>query len=158
MKTNNNTTTTHTMKTTKNNKTPKAQSRPDQHTNETATAVQTEAPALSPAPAPVSDAKPRPPQIDLHLRRARRTFNVFHMVNLIKKEAPELAPLTSRVGGWLWLRFDGVQSPDITARVAQLGFHWNNNRQVWQHPCGRFYKKPASYDPRERYGEQPLAA
>jgi hypothetical protein len=100
----------------------------------------------------------RPPQIDLDLRRTRRTFNVFHMVNLIKKEAPELAPLTSRVGGWLWLRFDGVQPPDVTARVAQLGFHWNNNRQVWQHPCGRFHKNPASYDPRARYGEQPVAA
>jgi hypothetical protein len=151
MKTNNNTTTTHTMKTTRTNKTPKAQSRPDQHTNETATAV------AQPAPAP-ADAKPLPPKIDLKLRRTRRTFNVFHMVNLIKKEAPELAPLTSRVGGWLWLRFDGVQPPDVTARVAQLGFHWNNNRQVWQHPCGKFHRNPASYDPRARYGEQPLAA
>jgi hypothetical protein len=151
MKTNNNTTTTHTMKTTRTNKTPKAQSRPDQHTNETATAV------AQPAPAP-ADAKPLPPKIDLKLRRTRRTFNVFHMVNLIKKEAPDLAPLTSRVGGWLWLRFDGVQPPDVTARVAQLGFHWNNNRQVWQHPCGRFHRNPASYDPRARYGEQPLAA
>ena len=80
------------------------------------------------------------------------------MVNLIKKEAPELAPLTSRVGNWLWLSFTEKQSPDITAKISELGFHWNNNRQVWQHPCGRFHRNPVSYDPRTRYGEQPVTA
>ena len=158
MKTNNNTTTTHTMKTTRTNKTPKAQSRPDQHTNETAPAVQTEAPASTLNTQLSSAATPPAPQIDLTLRRARRTFNVFHMVNLIKKEAPELAPLTSRVGNWLWLSFTEKQSPDITAKISELGFHWNNNRQVWQHPCGRFHRNPVSYDPRTRYGEQPVTA
>jgi hypothetical protein len=26
----------------------------------------------------------------------------------------------------------------VTAELAQLGFHWNRRRQVWQHPCGQF--------------------
>jgi len=36
--------------------------------------------------------------------------------------------------------------------LAELGFHWNGDRQSWQHPCGTIPGKSATYDPRQRYG------
>jgi hypothetical protein len=36
--------------------------------------------------------------------------------------------------------------------LAELGFHWNNKRQSWQHPCGTITDERATYDPRKRYG------
>jgi len=36
--------------------------------------------------------------------------------------------------------------------LSQLGFHWNNKRQVWQHPCGTIGDEGAAYDPRKKYG------
>jgi hypothetical protein len=38
----------------------------------------------------------------------------------------------------------------VTAHLAQLGFHWNRRRRVWQHPCGRFCTG-THRDPREVY-------
>ena len=35
-------------------------------------------------------------------------------------------------------------------QLAQLGFHWNRERQAWQHPCGNF-RLSSSQDPHERY-------
>jgi hypothetical protein len=36
--------------------------------------------------------------------------------------------------------------------LSELGFHWNNTRQAWQHPCGTIAFERANYDPRKRYG------
>jgi hypothetical protein len=34
--------------------------------------------------------------------------------------------------------------------LAELGFHWNNTRQAWQHPCGQF-STGSRQDPRQKY-------
>jgi hypothetical protein len=39
----------------------------------------------------------------------------------------------------------------ITSVLAELGFHWNNARQAWQHPCGTVQHERAAFDPRKRY-------
>jgi hypothetical protein len=36
--------------------------------------------------------------------------------------------------------------------LSELGFHRNNTRQAWQHPCGTIADERADYDPRKRYG------
>jgi hypothetical protein len=36
--------------------------------------------------------------------------------------------------------------------LAEFGFHWNNARQSWQHPCGTFRDRRATVDPRQKYG------
>ena len=41
---------------------------------------------------------------------------------------------------------------EIRRQLAELGFHWNNARQVWQHPCGTIQVEPVKHDPRKRYG------
>ncbi len=42
------------------------------------------------------------------------------------------------------------QPREVTAVLAELGFHWNNKRQVWQHPCGALTEGTDS-DPRQKY-------
>jgi hypothetical protein len=56
------------------------------------------------------------------------------------------------VGKWVWVQFDGKQPATVTNVLSELGFHWNNTRQAWQHPCGTIADERADYDPRKRYG------
>jgi hypothetical protein len=73
------------------------------------------------------------------------------VLKLLQKEAPRFWELAEVVGKWVWIRFDDKQPPTITAELSELGFHWNNRRQVWQHPCGQFMSG-VNYDPRRRHG------
>jgi len=45
-----------------------------------------------------------------------------------------------------------LPTSEITRLLAELGFHWNNIRKTWQHPCGMYRNDRATYDPRQRYG------
>ena len=54
------------------------------------------------------------------------------------------------VGKWVWIQFREKQPPTVTALLSELGFHWNNKRQAWQHPCGALTPGTES-DPREKY-------
>ena len=92
--------------------------------------------------------------IDFDLRRQNRTLSTEKVLNLLQQEAPRFYELAEVVGKWIWIQFTEKQPREITAVLAQLGFHWNNTRQVWQHPCGEALKEAASYDPRERYGSR----
>jgi hypothetical protein len=51
------------------------------------------------------------------------------------------------VGKWVWIQFSDKQPPTITSVLSELGFHWNNTRQAWQHPCGTIQKERAAFDP-----------
>ena len=53
---------------------------------------------------------------------------------------------------WVWVAFRETPAPELRQILAQLGFHWNNTRQTWQHPCGTYRYERANYDPRRRYG------
>ena len=93
-------------------------------------------------------------RIDYDLRRSNRELPTDKVLNLLRSEAPRFFELAEVVGHWVWIQFADKQPREITAQLARLGFHWNNKRGVWQHPCGQFMKEPASYDPRERYGSK----
>jgi hypothetical protein len=95
--------------------------------------------------------KPELPKIDLVKRHRNRSLPTERLLALLQKEAPRLWELAEVVGKWVWVQFEGQQPPQITAELSQLGFHWNNRRQVWQHPCGQIMEG-ANYDPRRRYG------
>jgi len=92
------------------------------------------------------------PQINLALRRANRQLDTDSFLALLQKDAPEFFAKVEIVGQWAWLQFAEKQPPTVTTVLSQLGFHWNNIRQVWQHPCGTIADDRASYDPRTRYG------
>jgi len=92
------------------------------------------------------------PSIDHEQRAANRALRPADLLARLRAEAPEVFPAAEIVGQWVWVIFTDKQPPTVTARLSQLGFHWNNKRQVWQHPCGHSNTKPNSGDPREKYG------
>jgi hypothetical protein len=90
--------------------------------------------------------------IDFERRRANRRLSPDRLLALLRSEAPRFFELAEVVGRWVWIRFTEKQPREITTALAELGFHWNSDRQSWQHPCGTIPGKSATYDPRQRYG------
>jgi hypothetical protein len=91
------------------------------------------------------------PEIDFDLRRANRTLDTERLLLLLRTEAPRFFEIAEVVGKWVWIQFSDKQPPSITRVLAECGFHWNNTRQVWQHPCGTIQRERAAFDPRKRY-------
>jgi hypothetical protein len=92
------------------------------------------------------------PKIDLALRRANRTLNTEKLLALLRSETPRFFAVAEVVGKWVWIQFAEKQPSHVTMILSELGFHWNNTRQTWQHPCGTALIEAATYDPRKRYG------
>src|SRR5271165_6366831 len=91
------------------------------------------------------------PKIDMALRRANRKLETEKLLALLRSEAPRFFEVAEVVGKWVWIQFSDKQPPTITRVLAELGFHWNNARQTWQHPCGTIQRERVAYDPRKRY-------
>ena len=91
------------------------------------------------------------PRIDLAMRRANRALNTNRLLVLLRSDAPDFFQIAEIVGRWVWITFPEKQPSNITWLLAELGFHWNNARQTWQHPCGTIINQRADYDPCKRY-------
>ena len=75
------------------------------------------------------------------------------VLDLLKKELPSQYEFAEIVGKWIWLEFPKASHRAAANTLHRLGFHWNNRRCVWQHPCGAcapFAAHPQ--DPRSKYG------
>lgn len=94
--------------------------------------------------------KPELGSINLAKRRANRELPTEKVLALLQKESPRFFELAEVVGKWVWVQFTEKQPREVTRVLAQLGFHWNNRRQVWQHPCGALTTGTET-DPREKY-------
>jgi hypothetical protein len=92
------------------------------------------------------------PKIDFALRYANRTLNTENLLALLRTQTPDFYKLAEVVGKWVWIQFSEIPAAGIRQQLAQLGFHWNNTRESWQHPCGTIADERANYDPRKRYG------
>jgi len=92
------------------------------------------------------------PKIDFALRRANRALETQKLLALLRSESPRFFEVAEVVGKWVWIQFTDKQPPTVTRILAEFGFHWNNTRQTWQHPCGTYRNERATYDPRRRYG------
>jgi hypothetical protein len=90
------------------------------------------------------------PPIDLGKRRERRSFSTEQVLGMLQAEAPEFFERAEVVGKWVWITFKDKQPREITARLAEFGFHWNNKRGSWQHPCGQL-RPGTEHDPRQKY-------
>ena len=134
------------MKTTHQNKTQK-------HTLGDSTnqpAMSKEQAQSSPAQQP---AEPKPDNrlpIDSEARKNNRTLPTPKVLNLLLNSLPDAYRVAEVVGKWVWVRFTEQPAAEMRQQLAQLGFHWNRERQAWQHPCGAF-RLSSSYDPHERY-------
>ena len=90
--------------------------------------------------------------IDTGARMKNRTLPTAKVLELLKTSNPGLFNLAEVVGKWVWVQFRETPAPELRQILAQLGFHWNRERQAWQHPCGTIADERADYDPRKRYG------
>jgi hypothetical protein len=92
------------------------------------------------------------PKINMELRRTNRALATEKLLALLRNQSPRFFEMAEVVGKWVWIQFTEKQPAEVTSVLAELGFHWNNNRQAWQHPCGTIMERRAAYDPRKRYG------
>ena len=72
------------------------------------------------------------------------------MLNLLHSQLPAAYRVAEVVGKWVWVTFKEQPTAEVRQALAQLGFHWNRERQAWQHPCGKF-SLGSSNDPHEKY-------
>ena len=91
------------------------------------------------------------PKLDLAKRIRNRSLPTDTLLELLHKETPRFWEMAEVVGKWVWIQFDDKQPPQVTVTLSQLGFHWNNRRQAWQHPCGEITDS-SNFDPRRKYG------
>lgn len=107
-----------------------------------------------------SELKSRPEQlnteqlskINFALRYTNRALNTENLLAMLRMKTPHFFNIAEVVGKWVWIQFSEIPAFEIRRQLAQLGFHWNNSRQTWQHPCGTMADERADYDPRRRYG------
>ena len=107
---------------------------------------------LTATTATATAATDRRPAIDYTARQHNRQLPTKQLLALLSDKAPDFFQRAEVIGAWVWIAFPDKQPREITARLAEFGFHWNNKRQVWQHPCGKETQTPFDGDPRERYG------
>ena len=87
--------------------------------------------------------------IDSEVRKQNRTLPTPKVLTLLHQQSPTAYRLAEVVGKWIWVTFKEQPTAEIRQQLAQLGFHWNRERQAWQHPCGQFSLSSAS-DPHEK--------
>ena len=88
--------------------------------------------------------------IDSEARKANRTLPTPKVLAALNQQLPAAYRFAEVVGKWVWVTFKEQPAAEIRQTLAQLGFHWNRERQAWQHPCGLFSLGSAQ-DPHEKY-------
>jgi len=91
--------------------------------------------------------------------RANRELSTKTVLDLLKAQLPSQYELAEIVGRWIWLDFPARSHRAAANTLWRLGFHWNQRRCLWQHPCGACAPYSThSGDPRDKYGSRPTHA
>jgi hypothetical protein len=69
-------------------------------------------------------------------RDAKRQLPQDRVLKILERWMPFQRKMASVVGSWIWIQFKSEPPAEIRRDLSQLGFHWNNKRKLWQHPCG----------------------
>ena len=75
------------------------------------------------------------------------------VLEFLRTQLPQQYELAEIVGKWIWLAFPKASHRAAANTLWRLGFHWNQRRSVWQHPCGAcapYSSHPG--EPRSKYG------
>ena len=81
-----------------------------------------------------------------------RCLNTEAVLNHLRTRLPRQYELAEVVGQWIWLDVSPARKPGLAKLLWALGFHWNQRRGVWQHPCGSFNPLGSHpQDPRAKY-------
>ncbi len=90
---------------------------------------------------------------------SNRELSTSRVLDYLKAQLPEQYELAEIVGKWVWLDFPKATHRAAANTLWRLGFHWNQRRCVWQHPCGAFAPyAPHPGEPRAKYGSEPAKA
>lgn len=148
------------MKTNKQNKTEKQnkselQSRSEQlsrnNNSQTATATNAEGDTLSAQGRGLGEVVRSPrPYVNFEERDRNRQLPVDKVLDTLRQWIPRAYELAEVVGKWIWITFPEQPVEKLRADLSQLGFHWNNTRKCWQHPCGETLPR-GQQNPREKY-------
>lgn len=83
---------------------------------------------------------------------ANRRLSTEAVLNYLRTRLPQQYGLAEVVGKWVWLDVSPARKPMLAKLLWSLGFHWNQRRGVWQHPCGSFDPFGSHpTDPRTKY-------
>jgi hypothetical protein len=83
---------------------------------------------------------------------SNRRLSTETVLNYLRTRLPGQYELAEVVGKWVWLDVSPARKPGLASVLWALGFHWNQRRGVWQHPCGSFNPLGAHpADPRAKY-------
>jgi len=85
-------------------------------------------------------------------RRVNRSLDTETLLIVLRAKTPRFFELAEVVGKWVWIQFQQQPAVELRRQLAELGFHWNNARQTWQHPCGLYRHEALPFDPRQKYG------
>jgi hypothetical protein len=77
------------------------------------------------------------PFVSFKQRAFNRTLPTVKVLAALERWMPRQYELARVVGDWIWIKFPEVPPAQIRQELAELGFHWNSKRQLWQHPCGK---------------------
>jgi hypothetical protein len=127
-------------------------SRPDEQRSENTSTTAAQAPAeqgSAPAPAPRIL-----PYVNFQQRQENRALPTDKVLDLLRQWMPEQYGLAEVIGKWIWITFPEQPAEKVRGQLSQFGFHWNNVRKCWQHPCGQFATDGSSADPRQKYGSR----
>jgi hypothetical protein len=81
-----------------------------------------------------------------------RGLSTEAVLNCLRTLLPHQYELAEVVGKWVWLDVSPTRKPGLANLLWPLGFHWNQRRAVWQHPCGLFDPFGSHpTDPRAKY-------
>jgi hypothetical protein len=94
---------------------------------------------------------PVKPYVNFAERDFNRKLSFEEVLARLKRWMPEQFKLAEVVGKWIWITFPEPPIERVRAELSQLGFHWNNTRKCWQHPCGETLPR-GQQEPREKYG------
>ena len=102
------------------------------------------------APAQPAPQKTVRPYVNFEERDRNRQLPVEKVLDTLRQWIPRAYELAEVVGKWIWISFPEQPVEKLRADLSQLGFHWNNTRKCWQHPCGETLPR-GQQNPREKY-------
>ena len=130
-------------------------SRPDEQRSETQTTTTEAQPQVAPAAPTEAAAKKETrvlPYVNFQQREENRALSTEKVLDLLRQWVPAAYDLAEIVGKWVWVTFPDQPAEQVRGQLSQFGFHWNNSRKCWQHPCGQFATEGSGADPRQKYG------
>jgi hypothetical protein len=109
-----------------------------------------------PAPAQPETEQAKParvlPYVNYQQREENRALPTEQVLDMLRQWVPQAYDLAEVVGKWVWITFPEPPAEQLRGQLSQFGFHWNNVRKCWQHPCGQFATEGSGQDPRTKYG------